>query len=142
MISGFGAQVCVLVTIEFFCSSPNAIASELQLNTGLEELRIAFKIESVQMSIPVGHLKPHIFGEVPVDHRSDSPECASMHTLAVEIGIGVAQHGFPCSWSTAEHSPLRIYVFETTIDGVVGTRLASDQPGRNHVASMKHGIAR
>ena len=36
--------------------------SELQLNTALEELRIPFEVESVKVSIAIGHLQPHIFG--------------------------------------------------------------------------------
>ena len=36
----------------------------LQLNARLEELRIAFEIESVQVSIAIGHLQSHIFGKV------------------------------------------------------------------------------
>ena len=31
--------------------------------------------------------------------------------------------------------------FEVATDGVVGARLAGDQPGRNHVSSMKQEIA-
>ena len=116
---------CLLVRLEALLGTIwHRPRSELQLNAGLEKLRIAFEIESVKVSIAIGHLQPHIFGEVPVDHRRDSPEGASMHTFAVEIGIGVSQHCFPCSGSSAEHSPLRRYVLETTIDRVVGARLA------------------
>ena len=84
--------------------------SELQLNTGLEELCVALEVESVKVSIAIGCFQPHIFGEVPVDHRCDSPERASLHTVAIEIGVGVSEHQFPGPWSSAEDSSQRSYV--------------------------------
>ena len=37
----------------------------LQLKAGLEKLRIALKVESVKVPIPIAHLQPHILGKRP-----------------------------------------------------------------------------
>jgi hypothetical protein len=43
-----------------------------------------------------------------------------MHILAIEVGIGVSQHCFLCSWSTAEDSFCRRCVLEVTADALYG----------------------
>ena len=51
-----------------------AIHSELELKASLEKLGIALKIESIQMSDAIGAHEPQVVRQVPINHRSKSPE--------------------------------------------------------------------
>jgi mechanosensitive ion channel-like protein len=57
--------------------------SQLQLNTGLEELSVAFEIEPVEVSVTIGELQPHVAGEIPINHRRDSSELAALHRTVI-----------------------------------------------------------
>jgi hypothetical protein len=56
---------------------PNCVL-KLKLKTRLEELRLADKAEAVERTIPIGHLEPHVVGEIPVHHRREPPELAAL----------------------------------------------------------------
>lgn len=57
--------------------------SELELKASLEELGIAFEVESIQMSNAIGANKAQIVCQVPIHHRSESPKFSALQGAAV-----------------------------------------------------------
>jgi hypothetical protein len=50
----------------------------LELKASLDELRIAFEVESIQMSNAIGANEVQVVHQVPIDHRSESPKLAAL----------------------------------------------------------------
>src|SRR5215204_359108 len=116
--------------------------SELELNPGLEELRRALQAEPVERAIAIGDLEPCVVGEVPVHHRRDSPELATLDGAVGVVAIRVSQHRLPRSGPAVDDGLGRRDAAEVAADRVVRARFARDQPLDSDVATMKEWIAR
>jgi hypothetical protein len=67
--------------IRILCSLADDAAikpSELELKASLEELGIAFEVESIQTSNAIGAHKSQVVRQVPIEHRSESPKLAAL----------------------------------------------------------------
>ena len=73
-------------------------AAELQLNPRLEEVRFADRAKSIERSVSVGGLEPHVVREIPVEHRRQPPELAA--------GRSPCRRGLrTVAWATSSHAP-------------------------------------
>ena len=68
------------------------MCSELKLKASLEELGIAFEVESIQMPDAVERFEAKVAGKIPVRPRCESLEFASGNPLAVQIDVGEARN--------------------------------------------------
>src|SRR5262245_12966835 len=86
--------------------------SELQLDSALEELRLADYSEAVDRSVSVVELEADVVGEVPVHHRCEPPVLAALNLVTVEIDVAEVRDEFPCALATFKDRPLRRNLIE------------------------------
>jgi hypothetical protein len=58
------------------------------LKASLEELGIAFEVESIQTADAIGSLETEVVRQVPIDHWCESFELASGDQFAVQVDVG------------------------------------------------------
>ena len=100
------------------------VRSQLQLKPGLEKLSSAGEVESIQRSIPIGHLEPDVVGKMPVGHWRNSPELPASQRLAIKINVGESRHELPGSRPTLKNGTSRRNPIEVTATRVVRANLA------------------
>ena len=76
---------------------------QLQLKTGLEEVRLADHAEAVERAVAVDELEPDVVRHVPVDHRRDAPELAAVDRPVVDVAVREATDQLPGAWPAIEH---------------------------------------
>jgi hypothetical protein len=112
------------------------LPSKLQLEPGLEELGIAFEVESIQTANAIGGLEAQVVRQVPIDHRCEPFELASGDQLAVQVDVGKVRDQLHSAGAPGEHRPLGYHLSEGALDGVVSARLSSNAPRSNEVAAV------
>src|SRR5262245_17305791 len=122
-------------------NGPTEKWSELQLNAGLEELRLANEAEAVERAVSVGHLEPHIVRKVPIHHRRESPELPSLYGTACEIGVGEPVDDFPRPRSSLKDRARRRNLFDKAAAGVVGTNFTAGDPEDDRIHTLKKWVA-
>ena len=113
-----------------------AKSSKLQLKASLEELGIAFEVESIQTANAIGALETELVRQVPIDHWCESFELASGDQFVVQVDVGKACDSLHGARTAGEHGPLGYYVSEGSLDRVVSTCFAGNQPCRNKIAAV------
>src|SRR5215211_1929879 len=106
--------------------TPYGDSSQAQLQPWLEESRLALHARQVQHALSIRELEANIVRDVPVQHRSDSPEDASLHRTVGEVAVRELQHRRPRTGPALHYR-------------AVGRRLGEVAPGELEASRLARG---
>ena len=116
-------------------------ASEIELNTALEKLRIPLKIESIEAAVPIIRLETQVTREIPVHLRGDSAKGASLHIFVIKIAPRVPNYKFPRPRAAIKNRAFGLDVSKVTSDRVVSARSIVEEVCSCEFAAVELRIA-